>query len=190
MKISIILFACIAFIACNQKGKDEQNQAKTNTIVWAETAESNLPIARDTMWSKDEWDKAYKMDKGAIFNSVKKAVLAGKLKAYSFLRDEPLTIAEFNSLIVRWDSTHTMEDANHPGTIVSAPIKYEVTPDDVAELRFDEKIEYDTVSNSVSKKVSAIHFVGFKINEMGEILGKKPLFDVKFPDGDYKEAKK
>ncbi len=191
MKRTLIILSCVAFFACNQKGKDEQNQAKTNSIVWAETAESDLLVNWDsTRCAKDYWDEVNKIDKSKIFNSIKNAVLNKKLKAYTWYPNGEMTIAEFNAVLVQWDSTNTIEDVNHPGTIVSAPIKFELKPEDLVELRFEEKIELDTVTYTLNRKVSVIHFVGDKLSRSGEVIGKKLLFDVKLSDGDNKEAKK
>ena len=191
MKKILIIGVCVALFACNKNGKDGQNQTNGTTILWAETAESNLPMVQDTMWSKEQWDKAYKMDKPAIFHSIKNAVISGKLKAYTWYPDGAMTPKEFEAILSSWDSTATVEDANNPGTIITAPVKTDVTPEDMIEMRFDEKIEFDTVSFSVNKKVSVIQFIGYKIHPVThEVMGKKKLFDVKLPDGTNAEAKK
>ena len=191
MKKLFILMSCTVFFACNKNGKEMQNQTSGNSIVWAETSESNLPMVQDSAWSKEEWDKAYKLDKDKIFNSITRAVLSGKLKAYSWYPENEVTIPEFKAILVSWASTHQVEDINHPGTFQAAAISTTLTGDDIAQLRFDEKIEYDTITSTVSKKVSVIQFIGVKKNpQTGEVMGLKKLFDVKLPEGTTAEAKK
>ncbi len=188
MKKTIIILACFAFVACNKNEKVDQ---KSNAVVWAETAETTLPMTQDSLWTKEEWDKIFKLDKAQIFNSITKAVRSGKLKACTYLNpNNDLTLPEFEAILTRWDSTHAVEDVNKPGTMIYAPVKSEIKPEDISQLRFEEKIVFDTLTNTLSKKVTTIHFIKYKLTESGEVMGQMPVFSVKFPDANAAEEKK
>ena len=188
MKKTIIVLACTAFVACNKNGNEEQ---KSNAVVWAETAETSMPMTKDSLWSQEDWDKTYKLDKPQIFNSITKAVRSGKLKACSFINhDIDYTLAEFDALLTRWDSTHQVDDVNNPGTTILAPIKYETSPDDISQIRFEEKIVFDTLTNTLTKKVTSALILANKLDETGHVQGLKPLFCVKFPDANAAAEKK
>ena len=188
MKKVLITIGCIALVACSKNTND--NQQSANTVVWAETEESYLPMVQDSMWSKEEWDKAYKVDKEKIFKSVVGAVLKGKLKAYGWYPEKEMSVESFQNVLVHWDSTHQVEDANNPGVMITAPIKVTVTHDDISEIRMDERMEFDTLTNTLIKKVNVLQFIGFKYDQNGRILGKKKFFDVKLGNDAANEAKK
>ncbi|MGZ6519889.1 MAG: hypothetical protein ACXVED_20065, partial [Bacteroidia bacterium] len=89
---------------------------------------------------------------------------------------------EFENLMVSWDSTAQVEDPNNPGVFISAPTKNEITAESISQLKFDEKIELDTVSYTLIKKVLGITFFTYKRDFDGNILGYKKLFDVRFDE--------
>ena len=179
MKKIAILFILTAIIACN---KSTNQETTNNKVLWAENVQSIVPLVRDTTWNEVDWDAAYKYDKEKIFSSITHAILSGKLKAYTDYPNSALTVKEFNNILVQWDSTFVVEDPNNPGTMISAPVKFEVKSEDITQLKFNEKVELDTVSYSLSKKVSYITFFANKYNEVGDILGVKKIFDVKLND--------
>lgn len=156
MKQITILLLFTTLVACNKNAKQDISNTK---VVWAENVQSIVPMERDTLWTKEEWDAVYKYDKEKIFKSITNAVLSGKLKAYADYPGTPYTVIEVSNLL--------------------APDKKEVTSKDVVQLKFNEKIELDTVSYTLSNKVSYITFLSKKYNEDGELLGLKKLFDVK-----------
>jgi Cu/Ag efflux protein CusF len=179
MKKVFLIISCAAIAGCSKPNSDKQ-QDSGNTVLWAETSESYLPMIQDSMWSKLEWDKVYKVDKEKIFKTVVSAVLNGKLKAYGWYPEKEMTVETFKKLLDHWDSTHVVDDINNPGTMILAPIKVTITHDDIAEIRMDEKMEFDTVSNTLIKKVNVLQFIGFHYDaQTGNINGKKKLFDVK-----------
>lgn len=182
MKKIILLFVLTATIIACQKNKNQE--IKDNKVVWAETAQTILPLDRDTSWSEADWNAAYKYDKKQLFTSVTKAVLSGKLQAYASYPGTPFTVKEFDHFLVGWDSTNQVEDVNNPGVFISAPLKTEITPEEISQLRFHEKIEWDTVSYSLIRKVSYISFYTYRYNfnevtNTLNVIGYKKLFDVK-----------
>ena len=188
MKKTIIVLACTAFLACNKNGNEEQ---KSNAVVWAETAETTMPMTKDSLWSQEDWDKTYKLDKPQIFNSITKAVRSGKLKACSFINpDIDYTLPEFDAILSRWDSTYMTDNPKIPGTKMNVPIRIDTSPDDISQIRFEEKIVFDTLTNTLSKKVTSALILAFKLDETGQVVGQKPLFCVKFPDANAAAEKK
>lgn len=178
MKKTNILMLITAFVACNNSTMAQAT--KTNKVLWAEKAQSTLPLERDTLWNIEEWNAVYKYDKKKIFESITHAVESGKLKAYADYPNGELTIKKFNNILVKWDSTNYIEDVKNPGTMIISPMKKELKPDDIVQIKFNERIELDTVSYILNKIVSSISFFTYKYDERGEvILSLTKIFDVK-----------
>lgn len=184
MKYTLLLFISAILFACNTAEVKEE-VVKNNNLVLAEDVQTILPLEKDTSltWAQADFTNAFaKFDENKLFTSITKAVLAGKIKAYSEYPDNELTPAQVDKMLVSWDSTAMAEDPNHPGTMVSAPIKFEISSWSVPQIRFHEKIELDTVTNVLHKTISYITLYVFKQTETGAIVGHKKLFDVKFND--------
>lgn len=167
----VILLLFTAIVACN---KNTNQETKNNEVLWAENVQTILPMEPDTT-------DPYWSEKEKIFSSIVPAVLSGKLKAYANYPSPPLTLKEFNNILVKWDTTQVENPAN-PGVFFTVPVKIELTSDRITGIKFNEKIELDTISFSISQKVSYITFLTYKENETGEIMGNKKLFDVKLND--------
>lgn len=178
LKKTAILLSFAALSACTKPNDEE---TKNNKIVLAENVQSNALVSLDSTWDENAWKSLYKYDNKLILNTIANGVRAGKLKVYSDLSqgDSELSIKEFDNLLVKWDSTATTEDPNNPGTFITAPIKYEMEPESIVQLRFNEKIEMDTVTYTLHKTVSSVTFIAYKYGENGDILGLKSLFEVK-----------
>ena len=181
MKKTALLFILTGIIACTNT-TTKTPETNSNNILWAETVKTILPMERDSAWNEADWKAAYKYDKEKMFRSITRGILAGKIKAYRNYPDFQFTPKDFQNFLVQWDSTATVEDPNNPGVFIAAPIKTEITPESVMQLKFDEKIELDTMNYTLAKKVSMVTFFGYKYNELGDILGIKKLFDVKLND--------
>ncbi len=175
-----------ALIACNKNSKEDSSNTK---IVWAENVQTVVPLEKDPLWTDEEWTAVYKYDKEKIFTSITNAVLAGKLKAYADYPGTPYSVKEFSNILVQFDTT-TVADPNNPENITISPLKREVKSSDIVQMKFNEKIELDTVSFMLSNKVSYITFLSRKYNDVGELLGLKKLFDVKLNDGSEEKKEK
>lgn len=179
MKKITPLFFIIAIIACNSKTVTETK----NNLLWSESIQTILPLEKDTAWDGSNLTNASaNFDEEKIFSSITKAVLSGKIKAYSDFPDKELTVDQVGRILVQWDSTATIEDPENSGTFVSAPIKCEIGAWNVPQINFHETIELDTITNVLSKKISYVTLYTFKRTEAGEAVGIKKLFDVKFND--------
>jgi len=181
MKKLTFIVLCATIIACN-KSTTTNSDATSNGVLWASNVETLLPMVQDTLWSKENWDEVYKYNKKTIFESMTKAVLAGKLKAFTAYPAGELSINDFKNRIEKWDSTHMAEDPNNPGTMLSAPLLMKVIADDIVQMRFNESMELDTVNYTLNKKVSFVTFNTYKLTEDGQIMGMYKLFDVKLND--------
>lgn len=182
MKYSLLLFISTILFACN-KAEVKEVASKNNNLVLAEDIQTILPLEKDTSWawgSSDFTNISANFDPEKIFSSITKSILSGKIKAYSDYPNKELTVNEVSKILVSWDSTAMIEHPDHPGTMVSAPLKTEITAWDVPQIRFHETMELDTVTNILHKRVSHLTLYAFKASEKGEIIGLKKLFDVKF----------
>ena len=182
MKKIIFLLAISSIAACTSKTEVKEEKSN-NSLLWSESIQTVMPIEKDTAWENTNFTNIdAKFDSHVIFSSLTAAVTSGKLKAYRNYPNEQLSIAEVNHLLVSWDSTATAEDPNHPGTMVSAPMRFELNELSVPQLNFHEKIELDTVSYTLRKKVSYVSIYIYKITETGVTVGIKKLMDVKLND--------
>lgn len=176
MKKTTILFVLAALVACNQNPNQETKNTK---VLWAENAKSILPMEADTSWSIEVWI-ADSIQKEKIFSSITHAVLSGKLKAYADYPNKEFTVQEFKNTLVKWDSSVVVEDPNNSGVMINAPLLIEVTPDNIVQINFNEKIEFDTLSYTINKKVSIVSFFSYKYNANWELCkDNKKVFDVK-----------
>ena len=182
MKKITPLFFVIALFACNTAPVTETDTKKdNNSYVWSDDIQTILPLEKDTAWEGSNLTNASaNFDQEKLFASIKKAVLGGKIKAYSNYPDKELTLAQASNLLVSWDSTAMAEDPNKPGTFVSAPMKFEVFGWSVPQINFHKTIELDTVTNIISEKISYLTVYIYKTTETGKTIGIKKLFDVKF----------
>ncbi len=158
-----------------------KEESKNSKLVWADNVWSTLPLEKDTVWEGTDFTNASNtFDREKLVSSITNAVLAGKLKAYSDFPNKALSVKEVQNILVKWDSTATSEDPNNPGVFISAPIKMEIDSWSIPYIKFNEKIELDTLTYTLSKKTSYITLFNYKRTEKGETVGIKKLFDVQF----------
>lgn len=180
MKKTALLIIISSLVACNNKTSEDP---KSNNLLLAENVWSTLPLETETVWEKsDLTNAANKFDREKLIGSITGALLTGKLKAYTNYPNQELSLKEIENILVSWDSTNVTEDPLKPGTMTISPIKYELSAMSFPYLKFNEKIELDTLTYSISKKVSYATLYIYKSTETGETVGIKKLFDVKFND--------
>lgn len=180
MKKSIILslLGISLLFACDKKVENSAVEKKQG-LVWAENVTTIMPMERDTLWDKaDLTNASNKFDRQELYNSIKKAVLSEKLKAYSDFPQGELSVKDVEGILVQWD-TLDIKDPETGQLISDAPVKNEIESLIIPTIQFNETIELDTVNYTINKKVSFITLVVFKMTESGEIVGKRKLFDVK-----------
>lgn len=164
-------------IACNKK-ETTASDAKNNNIVWASTIETIVPLEKDSLVMIPYLGEKNEFDKNAIYESVTKAILNGKVKAYNwdFPPDSSYTVEGFKKMISYLDSTNVVEDPNNPGEFTTGPL----SGFDIVQVRFSERIEFDTLTNVFNNKVNGLTFITYKRERTGEVLGYKYLFGVRF----------
>lgn len=207
MKNTTLLILFIATLACNKNTKAQET--KSSKVLWADNIQSVISLSRDTAnWSNFSAAEplpynqkqirsiltytAFKYDKEKIFSSITHAVLSGKLKAYSDFptAGKSLTIEEFNNILVQWDTTDTpstaLDTSNAKMLVVDVPIgaaiKIEITSNDITQLKFNETIEFDTLTYTINKKVSSITFYTEHVENGEWIDNDKEIFYVKLND--------
>ena len=164
----------------NVKLNENNIPSKNNTIVWAEKSESFIPMKRDSLWDEEEWYQKYIMDKEVIYNSITKTGLIGKIKVFSNYPEEELNQKQFYNIINKWDSTNIDDDINNSNMQPDfIPTRSTYTFDDIVQIRFQEKIEFDTVSCVLTKEVNVLKFFVQNWNEYGKNVGLKKLYEVK-----------
>jgi hypothetical protein len=180
MKKTALFLFIAALISCNNNKKEQENNTK---LIWSESFQTTLPLETDTIWDgSDLTNAASKFDKEKIYSSIISGILSGKLKAYRNYPEESLSIDDVKHVLVQWDSTAYVEDVNNPGTFISAPIKMEISAFRVPQIKFHEKIELDTISYSINKRVSYITLYTYRATETGNVKGIMKMFDVKLND--------
>lgn len=210
MEKTTLLLLFIVLLAYNKNTNAQVT--KNNKVLWAENVQSIVPLERpfknDTAnwherdnrfklnWYQNQfspsqiWDATFKYDNEKIFTSITRAVLSGKLKAYTDYPNQgtELTLKEFNNILVKWDTSNTPMTAmtfdGSDGVVpIGTPIKYELRSDDITQIKFNETIEFDTVSYTLNKKVSTITFYTSERSESGEVIrNNKEIFYVKLND--------
>ncbi len=168
-KVFIVLTS-ILLIACGRNSDQ-------NKIVWASKIETIVPLEKDSLVQIPYLGDKNNYDKKAIFESIKNAVLIGRLKAYYLDPDSTYTLEEFKTMLNQISQNNEEPVAGRPGEFSLKPI----TGEDIVQMRFDEQMEMDTVNYTLTNNVYGITFYSYKrLKETGESLGYKYLFGVKF----------
>ncbi|MCW3083625.1 MAG: hypothetical protein JWP12_991 [Bacteroidetes bacterium] len=156
----------------------------------------------DVMWSKRTWrvlDLREKLNLPlyyptepkvclmSLFDVLKCAILESNLTAYAnpAFDDEfttPMTREEVRNLLVQWDSTNQVEDANNPGNYITVPLKKEITSESVYQYWIKEDWFFDKQRSVMEARIIGICPLTEKKSEDGEVVGMKPLFWIYFPD--------
>lgn len=157
----------------------------------------------DVMWSKRVWrviDLKQKInlplyyptsplaDRKSLFDLLKDGALKeGTVKCFSPTDDEfriEFTKSEIEGLLMAWDSSAMAEDPNDPGTMISAPIKNEITSEEIIKYQIKEDWFFDKQRSVLDVRIIGLLVIVAKKAEGGdgESLGDKGLFWVYFPE--------
>ncbi len=156
-------------VSCNQNTNHTIDKSSP-LLLLSYDAESVLtfdtkpdPITGQMKLNIDDWFR-----RNVLYNQITANVKSGKMKAYKNYPKDELTIDEFNALLTNWD------------TVKSTPVSTTISGVNISRIRFHEKIEMDTTTNSIKKEISFLSFdVEKRIENSAEVVGYKHLFDVK-----------
>ena len=150
----------------------------STSVIFGQT---KVKTKSSTLPNETNWHATYQYDREIFLSSITQLVLSGKLKAYAYDTGEELTVKEFKDILFRSDTT-LFADPNNPETIISAPVS--TLNHKYYQIKCNEKIELDTLSHTLSAKISTITFFTYKYTETGKIVyeSMRKLFDVKFND--------
>ncbi|MFL5765734.1 MAG: hypothetical protein ACJ77K_17440 [Bacteroidia bacterium] len=176
--IPMVIFAALA--ACNTKTEAPAAAGKNNELVVGEGVQTILSLEADTSCAYlDPVNIRNKFDREKLFKSIIRSVVDGKMKAYRNFPDGELSVKEVQGILVQWDSTAQVEDPEHPGTFVSAPIKMEISSANTPQIRFHETIALDTLTGKIDQKISYLTLYTYAVDREFNVNGVKKVFDVK-----------
>jgi len=210
--IKFVLVAIVAFLAFDDvKAQviDPNNGGFPDQIYIRENTRTRKPIPytylreADVMWSKRVWrtlDLREKFnhplyypetrinDRRSLFDVIKDALLAGDIHAFDnpAMDDEfkvKMSKAAIEATFVQWDSTNQVEDPNNPGTYILAPIKNELTSNNVKAYWMKEDWFFDKQRSVMDVRILGLCPMKEKQDPTsGEVIGYTPLFWIYFPE--------
>src|SRR6185436_2790759 len=127
-------------------------------------------------------------DRRSLFDVIKDALMAGDIHAFDnpAMDDEfkvKMSKVQIEGTFVQWDSTNQVEDPNNPGTYILAPIKNELTSNNVKAYWMKEDWFFDKQRSVMDVRILGICPMKEKADPTsGEIIGYTPLFWVYFPE--------
>ena len=176
-----VLFLCIfgllvSFTACNNKKNSENKITLTERIQYPVFIKS--PYDEDTDW----WCENMEGPKREQFiNIIVDAALSGKVKAYDYINNTPLTKSEVEVIFNRYDTVlYTRPVA--PFDEVDTVINTKLDRKDIHRVTFLEEWYFDEKNFIIEKKVVGVAPALTLYADSGEIKGYKPLFWVYMDD--------
>ncbi len=172
--LTITISGLICFLICCKQENNKESESTvsidtTKKEVWAELVETNTMLVKPEGWDDEYWKSVHKnMDCQQLFNTILKAVLTGKKKAYDIFTDSVLTIDEVKEMVNTGQTVSANKDTQAPT----------ISADDLSLIRMREKWIFDKEKFSLEKQVSRIDLIYKKLDENGEYIGDKPLFYV------------
>ena len=167
-KKSLIIILLIAGItACKQQGSEPSVTGKAKTLRDT-TLLTLLPIAESIRYdviiknpdTADEWTETCLkgLDREKLVEEVYKAIYAGKVKAYDYYTDDPMSVKQVKEI---------EKQAESDGT-------------EVAKVQFLEDWFFDPVTFNLYKKVHFIMPAYELLDEKGNVRSYKAAFYVPF----------
>lgn len=111
-----------------------------------------------------------------IFNNIS----SEKFIVYENYPNKKLTTLEVYMKLTQWDSTNTIEDPNHVGVFLNAPVKEETHAQDIPYIIFHEEFFLDSLTFKLEKRISFITLYRYISTQKEGVTGVKKLFDVKW----------
>lgn len=194
-KLLYILSAITIFLASCKEKPAEQAGNNTSpssssvttppgTELWAEQVESRTDMLKPNDWSDADWNATYKnVNNEKIFNTIKDAVIQGRLQAYDYFIDTvKYTPDQVKNQIINWVDTLYDEDPA-TGKFVAKTVQNGITSKDISAIKVKEKWFFDPKTYTMYKQVTDIAFFVNSYTGDGFIRGIQPLFYVKLGTG-------
>lgn len=180
MKRNLLFFALIlALNACKTDSVSDKNKV-TKRILY-DVAIVNKD--QDFDWWVQNIEGA---QREKLISDIFSAVESGKVQAFDYITNKPLSKNEINVLLKRTD-TISFESPTPPYEIIDSVITTELNKKDIEKLRFLEEWYMDNSTLAFSKKVVGICPMIAKYGDQSEFRGYMPLFWIFF-DEKYPEA--
>jgi hypothetical protein len=177
-KILLLVFAVGLFSCSKEKSNETSSSIAQGCTVWADSISAQSPVMIQDGWSEADWAKENKYNTAKIFNTIKDAVLTGKLKAYDVYDNNEIPMEEFKMILERTDTVE-QADEQKPENIRQLILKTELKAEDIARIDTKEKWYFDETAFKLKKEVESITFLKNSYTESGEIRGVAAVFMVK-----------
>ncbi|HTL83208.1 MAG TPA: gliding motility protein GldN [Bacteroidia bacterium] len=206
--MKFVLVAVVAFLALGEVRAQVLDPNFPDQVFLRENTRTRKPIPytylreADVMWSKRVWrtiDLREKFnhplyypetrinDRRSLFDVLRDALEAGQINAFDnpAMDDEfkvKMTKAQIEDIFVQWDSTNQVEDPNNPGTFILAPLKNELTSNNIKAYWVKEDWFFDKQRSVMDVRILGLCPMAEKADpSSGEIIGYTPKFWVYFP---------
>lgn len=206
--IKLVLVAVVMILAYGKTEAQVLDPNFPDQVFLKENTRTRKPIPytylreADVMWSKRVWrtlDLREKFnhplyypetrinDRRSLYDVIKDALLAGEVNAFDnpALDDEfkvKMTKAQVEDVFVQWDSTNQVEDPNNPGTYILAPLKIELTSNNIKAYWIKEDWFFDKQRSVMDVRILGLCPMAEKADpSTGEVIGYTPKFWVYFP---------
>lgn len=178
MKKNLLLFTLIfALNACKTDSVSDKNKV-TERILYDVTIVNK---DQDFDWWVQNIEGA---QREKLLSDIFGAIESGKVQAYDYITNKPLSKKEIDALLKRTD-TISFESPAPPYEIIDSVITTELNKKDIEKIRFLEEWYMDSSTLAFSKKVVGICPMIAKYGDNNEFRGYMPLFwiffDEKYP---------
>lgn len=183
MKRFILFFQVLTLLflaaSCSNKNTKDDKLVLTERIQYPVFIK--CPYDEETDWWRENMEGP-KREK--FVNIILDAALSGKVKAYDYITDNPLSKEQVNAIFNKFD-TVTFTRLNPPYDEYDTIINIKLERKDIHRITFLEEWYFDEVNFKMEKKVVGIAPAITMYADSSEILGYKPLFwiylDEKYP---------
>lgn len=177
-KLLLLIFVAGLFSCTKEKTNETASSSPQGCTVWADSISAQSPVVLQEGWSEADWARENKYNTAKIFNTIKDAVLAGKLKAYDVYENKEISLEEFKEILERTDTVE-QADEQKPENMRQLILKTELKAEDIARIDTKEKWFFDETALKLKKEVESITFLKNSYTESGEIRGVAGVFMVK-----------
>lgn len=175
----LIISLFFSLFSCSNKKGSEGKLVLTERIQYPVFIKS--PYEEETDWWRENMEGP-KREK--FVNIILDAALSGKVKAYDYITDEPLTKEQVNAIFIKSDTMMLTRTAP-PYDEYDSVITHKLDRKYIHRITFLEEWYFDEENFKMEKKVMGIAPAMTSYGDSAEIIGYKPLFwiylDDKYP---------